>query len=64
MNKVVWSNAARADLRVIRAYVEEFNPRAAVALAQALVDAGNSLETFPYRGRIVPGTDVRELVTA
>ena len=30
----------------------------------ALVEAGNALEHFPHRGRPVPGTDKRELVTA
>jgi plasmid stabilization system protein ParE len=33
-------------------------------LAQGLIEAGNSLVSFPYRGRVVPGTDKRELVTA
>ena len=64
MNKVVWSATALAHLRFIRAYIEQFNPRAAQALAEGLVAAGNSLVHFPHRGRIVPGTDARELVTA
>jgi plasmid stabilization system protein ParE len=33
-------------------------------VAEALRDAGNSIEYFPYRGRPVPGTDMRELVTS
>jgi toxin ParE1/3/4 len=64
LNQVVWSNAALANLRAIRAYLEQFNPRAAQALAHGLIDAGNSLANFPHRGRIVPGSDSRELVTA
>ncbi len=64
LTKVVWSNTALAHLRFIRAYVEQFNPRAARALAEGLVAASNSLVTFPHRGRPVPGTDKRELVTA
>ena len=64
MNTVVWSNTALSHLRFIRAYVEQFNPKAARELAAGLIEAGNSLETFPHRGRIVPGTDKRELVTA
>jgi len=64
LNKVVWSASALAHLRFIRAYIEQFNPRAAQALAEGLVAAGNSLVHFPHRGRIVPGTDARELVTA
>jgi toxin ParE1/3/4 len=64
LNKVVWSNAALAHLRFIRAYIEQFNPRAARELADGLIAAGNSLHHFPHRGRPVPGTDLRELVTA
>jgi toxin ParE1/3/4 len=64
LNKVIWSNPALGHLRSIRAYIEQFNPRAAQELAAALVEAGNNLEHFPHRGRPVPGTDKRELVTA
>jgi plasmid stabilization system protein ParE len=64
LNKVVWSNTALAHLRFIRAYVEQFNPRAAHELADGLIAAGDSLAAFPHRGRLVPGTDRRELVTA
>jgi toxin ParE1/3/4 len=42
----------------------EFNPRAAVELANGLIAAGESLANFPHRGRLVPNTDIRELVTA
>ena len=64
LNKVIWSNPALGHLRSIRAYIEQFNPGAAQQLALALVEAANSLETFPHRGRLVPGTGNRELVTA
>jgi plasmid stabilization system protein ParE len=45
-----------AQLRAIRAYLEQFNPEAAERLAARLVAAGNSLRSFPRRGRFVPGT--------
>lgn len=64
LNKVVWSNTALAHLQFIRAYIEQFNPMAAHELAEGLIEAGNSLVSFPHRGRVVPGTDKRELVTA
>jgi plasmid stabilization system protein ParE len=64
LNKVIWSNPALGHLRLIRAYIEQFNPRAAQELAAALVEAGNNLEHFPHCGRSVSGTDKRELVTA
>ena len=63
MNKAVWSATALANLRAIRAYLEQFNPRAAGELAAQLVATGNSLVPFPHRGRVVPNTDMRELVT-
>jgi plasmid stabilization system protein ParE len=44
-------------------YVFDFNPRAAAELAKSLIATGDSLVSFPYRGRLVPGTDIRELVT-
>ena len=63
MNEAVWSATALANLRAIRAYIEQFNPRAAGELAAQLIAAGNSLVQFPHRGRVVPKTDMRELVT-
>ena len=63
MNEVIWSKTAIVQLRAVRAYVEQFNPEAADRLAARLVAAGNSLRNFPHRGRAVPGTGMRELVT-
>jgi len=53
-----------AHLRSIRAYLEQFNPKAARDLADALIATGNNLEHYPHRGRPVPGTDKSEPVTA
>ena len=64
MNEVVWSDTALAQLDAIGAYIEQFNPKAAAEVAAHLIEAGNSLENFPHRGRPVPGTTMRELVTA
>ena len=61
--EVIWSPAAIAQLRAIRVYIQQFNPRAAGEVAAHLLDVGNSLENLPHRGRPVPGTDMRELVT-
>ena len=44
-------------------YLSDFNPRAATLLAEALFNAGESLQFFPGRGRPVPRTDMRELMT-
>ena len=53
---------AVAQLRAIRVYIEQFNPKAAEAVAAHLLFAGDSLGHFPHRGRPVPGTNMRELV--
>jgi toxin ParE1/3/4 len=45
-------------------YLSDFNARAAIILAEGLLAAGDSLEHFPYRGRVVSGTPMRELVTS
>jgi addiction module RelE/StbE family toxin len=64
LTQVVWSGPALRHIEAIRDYIGQSNPRAAVAVAQSLIEAGNNLAAFPHRGRSVPGTDKRELVTA
>lgn len=44
-------------------YLRDFNPRAAEQVAAALIESGDSLAHFPHRGRLVPNTALRELVT-
>jgi plasmid stabilization system protein ParE len=63
LNEVVWTEPALAHLRAIRAYIEQFNPRAAREVAASLKASGDSLRNFPHRGRLVPGTEMRELVS-
>jgi addiction module RelE/StbE family toxin len=63
LTTVVWSKSALTHLTAIRAYIEQFNPHAAGNVAVAIIEAGNSLAIFPYRGRQVPGTENRELLT-
>jgi toxin ParE1/3/4 len=63
LNDVVWTAFALANLRAIRAYIAQFNPQAAGDMAERLIAAGDSLQHFPYRGRPVPGTAMRELLT-
>jgi addiction module RelE/StbE family toxin len=63
LTKVVWSEPALAHLEVIRAYIEQFNPRAARHVALSLKSLGDSLSVFPHRGRRVRGTMMRELVS-
>jgi len=63
-HKVVWTLSALADVQDIRRYIGNFNPQAAVTMAATIIQTGDSLENFPYRGRQVPGTELRETVLA
>jgi toxin ParE1/3/4 len=62
--QVIWAPAALHDVAQIYGYVARFNPAAAERLAQALLAAGDSLVSFPNRGRPVPGSQLRELTVA
>jgi toxin ParE1/3/4 len=64
LSEVVWTDTALTNLQVIRAYIRQFNPKAATYVAQSLWDAGDSLANFPHRGRPVRGSDMRELVAS
>ena len=58
--QVIWSPAALREIEYIYRYIAQFNPRAAEHVVREILAAGDSLESFPYRGRIVPGTHLRE----
>jgi len=61
---VVWTFSALTDLEGIRRYIGNFNPDAARDMAERIIEAADSLATFPYRGRLVPGTQLRESTIA
>jgi plasmid stabilization system protein ParE len=61
--QVVWTKAALRGLWHAFDYLSEINPRAAAHLADSLLAAGDSLVNFPLRGRPVPKTAFRELLT-
>ena len=63
MTDVVWTEPALAHLEAIRAYIAQFNPRAAREVAASLKALGDSLNHFPHRGRPVRGTGMRELIS-
>ncbi len=60
---VVWSPLALRQLASIFDYLDELNPQAAAQVSASLIVAGDSLTSFPHRGRPVPRTEMRELVT-
>jgi addiction module RelE/StbE family toxin len=62
--EVLWSPSALREISRIFEYLHEFNPRAAAEVSEGLIAAGDSLANFPHRGRQVPKTEMRELVTS
>lgn len=60
--RVAWVRSALREVAHIHDYLSDFNPEAARRVAQALVDAADSLSSLPYRGRPVDG-GMRELLT-
>ena len=61
--RVVWTEPALDGISQAYNYIANFNPQAAQHMADALLAAGDSLVTFPHRGRLVRGTTMRELVS-
>ncbi len=62
--QVIWTEPALDGIARAYDYIYEFNPRAAMRVAESLRIEGDSLEHFPHRGRPVAGTPLRELVSA
>jgi addiction module RelE/StbE family toxin len=62
--QVIWSPAALREVEHIYRYLAQFNPRAAETMVMEILAAGDSLENFPYRGRVVPGAQLREITLA
>jgi toxin ParE1/3/4 len=58
---VIWTEPALADVQYIRRYIGQFHPYAAREMAARILAAGDSLTNFPYRGRAVPNSDLREM---
>jgi plasmid stabilization system protein ParE len=49
---------------MIQDYIRQFNPHAAMKVASAIVSTGDGLTSFPYRGRSVGRTGMREVTMA
>ncbi|MDA8021232.1 MAG: type II toxin-antitoxin system RelE/ParE family toxin [Thermoanaerobaculia bacterium] len=64
--KIVWSDPAVEDLESIHAYILRDSERYARQFVGRIIEAAESLEALPRRGRQVPEarerTDVRELL--
>lgn len=62
MATVDWTDQAVDEIDLIVAYIELFDPSAAVRIARRLFDLGDSLADFPRRGRPA-SDDLREMTT-
>jgi len=60
--RVVWTVRAGRDLRSVRTYIAQDNPRAAEAVAVKILDSVERLTEFPASGRHGRKPDTRELV--
>ena len=59
---VVWRARALADVARIARYIATDNPVAAARVARELLLAGDSLVSFPHRGRPGRQSGTRELI--
>lgn len=60
--RVIWTRTALSGIASAHQYLMLFNPTAAIRLAEALLAQGLALAHFPHRGRLVPHTQMREIV--
>ena len=62
---VVWTESARRALDEVLEYVAQESRERARTLLSRVLDTAATLDTFPNRGRVVPGLnkpDIRELL--
>jgi toxin ParE1/3/4 len=62
--RVLWTEPALLDLQAIRDYIAQFNPSAAEKVAVEILETADMLCVFPDRGRPVPGTMLREMMSS
>jgi addiction module RelE/StbE family toxin len=62
--QIVWAEAARLDIAVIRAHIGAENPRAAERQVRLVINAIARLLDFPQLGRIGRIEGTRELVVS
>lgn len=62
--KVIWSPSALRQVFRIYDYLTDFNPKATDEVFADLMQTGDGLSHFPHRGRPVPNSDMREVVTS
>ena len=53
MAKVVLADGAIADIADIMSWISDDNPRAALRIAERLMDTAGRLDLYPQRGRLI-----------
>ena len=59
--KVVWSNESVIRLIDIEEYISKDNSQRAKNFINKLINRGESLKEYPYKGRIVPEFSIPEI---
>jgi plasmid stabilization system protein ParE len=62
--RVIWTEPALDAIGRAYDYLYDFNPQAAKRVADHIRDVGDGLENFPYRGRLVARSNMREVLTS
>ena len=65
MVKIVWTQIAIEDLRLIHEYISKDSKLYAERLIEKIIERVDQLETFPKSGRVVPEFEtetIRELI--
>lgn len=62
--RVLWTEPALDGIARAYDYLYDFNPQAAMQVAANIREVGDGLGKFPYRGRPVPHTAMRDVMTA
>lgn len=60
--KIAWTVSAGRDMRALRRYIAEHDPKAAESTALQILDALERLTVYPASGRAGRKPDTRELV--
>ena len=60
--KITWTKRASYDLRSLRAYIAQDNPKAAQSVARRILESVERLEDYPASGRRGRLPNTRELV--
>ena len=61
---IVWQRRAKHHVETIREYIRQFNPTAAVGMAEQIVKSVGTLASFPQIGKAGRVQDTRELAVA